>query len=206
MEKRNGCGRVGRRKGRLTTMTSSDGQIDLMQDFASLYAREEMLAFFDFALDRPAAPAVSGLCRISQPKSGGTGSHYLSLTFIVDTPDDAARTMAQRALDKLEPDALSKALPEIREVIIVPSINASSDSYVAQADLMMRVEPPRAFIAAQLVPALGRLTGFKIVEFVWWEAPKTASKAAGSDAGRSTGTSSLASRLSQFFKEQLGIR
>jgi hypothetical protein len=187
-------------------MHASDGPIDILQDFANIYAREEMLAFFDFAIDRSSGPAVTGLCRISRPKSAATGSHYLSLTFVVDAPDDEARQLAQAALDALEPEAVRQALPEIREVIAVPTINSSSESFIMQADLLMQMDPPRAFIAQQLVPLLGRLTGFKVTDFVWWKTPAPGASVAGAapptpvDAG-----DSLVARFSKYLRQQLGL-
>ncbi len=44
-------------------------RIDIMQEFVELYHQEEMLAFFEFSIERPGAAAVNGLCKISKPKA-----------------------------------------------------------------------------------------------------------------------------------------
>jgi len=183
---------------------AGDGPIDIMQDFADLYAREEMLAFFDFTIGRGEAPPISGLCRISKPKGSATSSHYLSLTFVIDAPDEATRKAAQEALDQLEPDRVRKALPEIREVITVPTINSGSENYVVQADLLMQAAPGRPFIVQQLVPTIERTTGLKMTDFVWWQTtPSGSAKAAAAPSPEPEG--SMVSRLSKYLKQQLGL-
>jgi hypothetical protein len=185
-------------------MSAADQPIDLLQDFASLYAREEMLAFFDFGIDRGGAPAVSGLCRLSKPKAAAAGSQYLSLTFVVDTPDEKARSAAEAALDRIAPQPLQTMLPEVREVVAVPSIDSSPESYVVQIDLLMHGESSRPFIAGQLVPVIARLGGLKVIEFVWWEAAPAARTPAAPAKGPAE-SGSLVTRLSRYLKEQLGL-
>ncbi len=65
--------------------------IDLRQELIDLYADEQMLAFFEFTLERPGNEALSGLCRIARPKPHSSTLRYLSLIFLVDTPDSATR-------------------------------------------------------------------------------------------------------------------
>ncbi len=65
----------------------SEGIIDLRQELIDLYASEQMLAFFEFTLAHPGNEALSGLCRIAQPKPHRSTLRYLSLIFLVDTPD-----------------------------------------------------------------------------------------------------------------------
>jgi hypothetical protein len=183
-------------------MTDAGRPIDILQDFASLYAREEMMAFFDFGIDRGGAPPVSGLCRLSKPKNPRAGGQYLSLTFVVDTPDDAARGAAQAALDRIAPEPLRSMLPEVREVVAVPSIDTTPESYVVQLDLMMHADPTRPFLSGQLVPAIARLSGLKVVELVWWDNPPVAPK--GPAAAGPVTAGSLVARLRRYLKEQLG--
>ncbi|MCK6555561.1 hypothetical protein L6Q96_13430 [Candidatus Binatia bacterium] len=191
-------------------MGASDGRIDLMQDFTRLYQREEMLAFFDFRIAPPGREAIGGLCRISRPKDAASKVRYLSLTFVVDTPDEAARQAAMTALDRIAPAPLRQTLPEIREVLPVPSLSGSDESLVTQIDLLVHTDPARAFIAGQLVPVIGRLAGLEITDFVWWEAPKapptSPPKAAAPTSARAAAADvSLVGRLRRFLRDQLGI-
>jgi len=191
-------------------MGVGDGRIDLMQDLTKLYQREEMLAFFDFQIERPNRDAVAGICRISRPKDAASRVRYLSLTFVVDTPDEAARDAALTALDGISPNALRSVLPEIREVLPVPSLSGSEESLVTQIDLLVQTDPARAFIAGQLVPAVGRLAGLKVSDFVWWETPKPAPATGAASAGAAKPAApapdqSLVGRLRRFLKDQLGI-
>lgn len=193
-------------------MGAADGRIDLMQDLTKAYQREEMLAFFDFRIERAGREAVSGICRISRPKDAASRVRYLSLTFVVDTPDEAARDAALTALDRIAPAPLRSALPEIREVLPVPSLSGADESLVTQIDLLVQTDPARAFIAGQLVPALGRLAGLKVSDFVWWETPKPAAAApappraaSAPQAQAAAPEQSLVSRLRRFLKDQLGM-
>jgi len=187
-------------------MGAGDGRIDLMQDLTKLYQREEMLAFFDFQIERAGRDPIAGICRISRPKDAASKVRYLSLTFVIDTPDEAARDAALVALDRIAPAPLRSALPEIREVLPVPSLSGADESLVTQIDLLVQTDPARAFIAGQLVPAVGRLAGLNVSDFVWWEAPKapptSPPKAA---APAAAPEESLVGRLRRFLKDQLGI-
>lgn len=185
-------------------MGAGDGRIDLMQDLTRLYQREEMLAFFDFHIAHPGRDPVAGLCRISRPKDAATKVRYLSLTFVVDTPDEAARDTALAALDRIAPEPIRRALPEIREVLPVPSLSGADESLVTQIDLLVQTDPARAFIAGQLVPAIGRLAGLEVSDFVWWEAPKAPPTSPPEAAAAAAQDQSLVGRLRRFLRDQLG--
>ena len=75
-----------------------DKRIDVAQEIIDGYARERMLAFFDFPLPGDGGASISGLCRISGPERDDPAMQYLSLSFVVDTPDDGARRAARAAL------------------------------------------------------------------------------------------------------------
>ncbi len=142
--------------------------IDIVREFVDLYGREDMLAFFDFSVERPGKEALSGLCRISKPKSGGAKMQYLSLTFVVDTPDEEARTAVAEVLERIDTDRVKHAVAEVSEVVCMPSIASSVQSYVTQADLLLDAEPDRPLIVQRLLPAIRRIMGVKPTELVWW--------------------------------------
>jgi hypothetical protein len=145
--------------------------IDIMQEFVDLYGKEEMLAFFDFTVERPGAAPVSGLCRISRPKSSGAKLQYLSLSFVADTPDEAAHAAIGAVLGRLDTDSLHRAVAEVSEVVCMPSFGGASQSYIAQADILLDTVPDRQFIALRLLPAVRRLMQVKPTEVVWWAEP-----------------------------------
>jgi hypothetical protein len=147
---------------------SDDRPIDIMQEFVDLYGKEEMLAFFDFGIERPGKEAIAGLCRISRPKSSGAKMQYLSLTFVADTPDEQARDAVAAVLERLDADSLRRAVAEVSEVVCMPGIGDASQTYVAQADILLDTAPDEQFIASRLLPAIRRLMQVKPTEVVWW--------------------------------------
>jgi hypothetical protein len=148
-----------------------DQRIDIMQELVELNQHEEMLAFFEFNLERPGSEPVAGLCKISKPKGGGDRLPYLSLTFMVDTPDDASTATVETALAQLERDAFKASLPSVVEVVTVPSMTSGSENSVRQLDIMLaeHVDPGQPFIMDRLLPALRSFAGLQAKQVVWWD-------------------------------------
>lgn len=149
-----------------------DQPIDIMQEFVDQYAREEMLAFFEFTVPRPAPPAIAGLCKISRAKSGGSRLKYLSLSFMVDTPDDDARRRVDEALGRMEEGGLHARLSQVVDVVPMPSLNAGAENHLRQADLLLddTVVPDQFFIQERLIPMICAVTQVALGEIVWWGA------------------------------------
>lgn len=147
----------------------SEGIIDLRQELIDLYAGEQMLAFFEFTLERPGNEALSGLCRIAQPKPHRSTLRYLSLIFLVDTPDSATRLVVQKALARLEGSALKTAVPGMTDSAIISSLSSSTESYIAQTDLLLESAVNQAFITTQLIPAIARIAQLHLTHVEWWE-------------------------------------
>jgi hypothetical protein len=149
----------------------TDESIDLMQQFVDLYAREDMLCFFDFGIARPGAAEVSGICRISKPKSGNSSLRYLSMVFVVDTPDEQSRRDIPGVFARLAGDSLKAFAPEISEVLAVPAPTSHPENYVHQIDLLLDkdVDLDERFISARLLPAVRNIAGLRTSEMVWWE-------------------------------------
>ena len=145
------------------------GVIDLRQELIDLYAGEQMLAFFEFTLERPGNEALSGLCRIARPKPHSSTLRYLSLIFLVDTPDSATRPVAQKALARLEGSALKTAVPGMTDNALISSLYSSTESYIAQTDLLLEREVNQAFITTQLIPAITRIAQLHLTHVEWWE-------------------------------------
>ncbi len=150
--------------------------IDLRQELIALYAGEQMLAFFEFTLERPGNEALSGLCRVAQPKRHRSALRYLSLIFLVDTPDSATQLVARKALALLEGAALKTAVPDLTDGAIISSLNSSTESYIAQTDLLLGSEVNKAFIMTKLIPAIARIAQLHLTHVEWWEeSPPSAS-------------------------------
>ena len=147
----------------------SEGIIDLRQELIDLYAGEQMLAFFEFTLERPGNEALSGLCRIAQPKPHRSTLRYLSLIFLVDTHDSATRLVVQKVLARLEGSALKTAVPGMTDGAIISSLNSSTENYIAQTDLLLDSEVNKAFITVQLIPAIARIAQLHLTHVEWWE-------------------------------------
>ena len=147
----------------------SAGVIDLRQELIDLYAGEQMLAFFEFTLERPGNDDLSGLCRIARPKPHRSTLRYLSLIFLVDTPDAATRLVVQKALARLEGSALKTAVPGMTDSAILSSLHSSTENYVAQTDLLLESEVNKAFITTQLIPAITHIAQLHLTHVEWWE-------------------------------------
>jgi len=183
---------------------SDQKPIDIMQEFVDLYGKEEMLAFFDFSIERPGKEPISGLCRISRPKSSSAKMQYLSLSFLADTPDEDAQSAIAAVLDRIDTDGLRRAVAEVSEVVTLPSVGRAADSYVGEADILLDVAPDKQFIAVRLLPAIRRLMQVKPTEVVWWAEPEPSdSPPARSAVGAETGASlvgNIKSYLSKNFR------
>ena len=153
------------------TRVKQQGRVDIFQEFVAQYAREEMLAFFEFTMDLEASGSAPGLCRISQPKQGSSRLRYLSLTFVVDTPNEAARVVIQHALAHLTEATLQAALPQAAGVVPTPSMHTGPEHYIKQIDILLGTGaiPDKRFIAESLLPALQQIFPLKISEVSWWD-------------------------------------
>jgi hypothetical protein len=144
-------------------------RIDIIQEFVDLYQHEEMLAFFAFRIGGP--NGVAGLCRISKQKGGSAGARYLSLTFMIDAPDEGSRVLADKALSRIDDAAMRAALPAVAAVIPIPVMIHGAENYIRQVDLMLgeHVEVGKAFVTERLLPVVFTLTGMTAGAVEWWD-------------------------------------
>jgi hypothetical protein len=181
-------------------------RIDIFREFVDQYAREDMLAFFEFTLDCADRGPVSGLCRISRPKAGSSSLKYLSLTFVLDTPDEAIRLPVQDSLARIEETRLRAALPQIAGVVPTPPISTSPEHYIKQIDILLGAAPTpdQRFIAERLVPALCEITEIKVNEISWWDVDSEDRKDShGEQVTEEEHGSSLVDSLKKFFRRAL---
>ena len=180
---------------------SDQEPIDIMQEFVDLYGKEEMLAFFDFNVERSGKAPISGLCRISRPKGSGGKMQYLSLSFVADTPDEEARNAIAEILARLDSDALRRAVSEVSDVVMMPSIGGAVQSYVAQADVLLDTTPDKQFIALRLLPAIRRLMQVKPTEIVWWGEEEVATSATPRPAVAAESSGSLVGNIKSYLSK-----
>jgi hypothetical protein len=181
-------------------------RIDIFQEFIDQYAREDMLAFFEFTLDCAGREPVSGLCRISQPKAGSSSLKYLSLTFVIDTPDEATRLPVQNSLSRLEEIRLQAALPQVTGVVPTPPISTSPAHYIKQIDILLgaALTPDQHFIAERLLPVLCEITQIKVNDISWWDVrPEDRGGPHGEHVAEEEHGSSLVDTLKKFFRRAL---
>lgn len=138
-------------------MTGIRGGIDLYREFIDVFRREEMLAFFDFQAETEHHGTLSGLCRISRPKPGRSDSLYLSLLFIIETPDKQVWREACERFDAIDWDRIGDRLPEFESVLSMPfSLREFTGSHFQEIDIYLRNDAviSRPFITGTLCPAV----------------------------------------------------
>jgi len=151
-------------------------RIDIVRQFVDLASHEETLAAFDFTVPSAAGAEVSGLCRVSKPRGRAGGLAYLSLVFVADAADDAARAAVDATLSELESAPVRAALPMVQDVVPLPVMTEGGESYVRQIDLLFQehVDPGTPFVRDRLLPALRRHVALTVGDVIWWgeaEAP-----------------------------------
>ena len=179
-------------------------RIDIFQEFVAQYAREEMLAFFEFTLDRGDKEPLSGLGRISQPKQGSSNLRYLSLTFVFDTPDEAAKTAIEHVLAHLTETSLQAALPQAAGLVPTPSMHTGPEHYIRQIDILLgaNITPDKRFISESLVPALQKIFPLQFGEVSWWEArSQDLHHTSNEPQAREEHGASLVANLKNFFRK-----
>jgi|GEM_PF-1080449 len=145
--------------------------VDIVQECAALFNQEDTLAYFDFQFPCGGGHTAEGLCRIAHPKKSGSGKEYISLIFVVDTPDAAVREQAVAGLKQLGRGVLEKMLPEISLAISIPPAACARGIYIKQFDLMLKemFTASREFIARRLYTALSGALGLSAGALGWWE-------------------------------------
>jgi len=145
-------------------------RIDIVQQFVDLASHEETLAAFDFTVPSATGADVSGLCRVSKPRGRVGGLAYLSLVFVADAADEAARGAIDAALSEFESLPVRTALPMVQDVVPLPAMTQGGESYVRQIDLLFQahVDPGMPFVRDRLLPMLRRHVTLTVGDVIWW--------------------------------------
>jgi hypothetical protein len=184
-------------------MTNTNG-IDLYREFIDVFRKEEMLAFFDFQAESGGTGPLTGLCKISRPKAGKADSRYLSLLFIIETPDEKARKEAEARFGEIEWDGLRDRFPEFESALSIPfTLQEFSGNYFQEIDIYLKdaAMVSRSFILGTLCPSVFTVAGLAAGEPVFREDLPDAEKDLTESliANRESGDS-LISRLRDFLK------
>lgn len=153
-------------------MTGKHSGIDLRQQFIEVFNREEMLAFFDFRAKTGLDGFATGLCKISKPKEGASNTHYFSLLFIIETPDEETWHTVDTWFSSIDWDTLRNCLPEFESVLSIPfALQQFTGNFFQEIDIYVREETPpsRSFILGALFPAVRTTSGIEAGEPIFWE-------------------------------------
>lgn len=145
--------------------------VDIVQECAALFNQEDTLAWFDFQLACGEGCAAPGLCRIGHPKKSTCGKDYVSLVFLIDTPDGEGRKKVIERFKQLGSGSLATMLPEIAAVVSVPSASINPEIYIKQADLILKEKftATTEFLAQRLYPSIKEAFDLTAGELGWWE-------------------------------------
>lgn len=153
-------------------MTGKHSGIDLHQQFIEVFNREEMLAFFDFRAETGRDCFATGLCKISKPKEGASNTHYFSLLFIIETPDEETWRTVDAWFSSIDWETLRSCLPEFESVLSIPfTLQQFTGNFFQEIDIYVREDTPpsRSFILGALFPAVRSVSGMEAGEPVFWE-------------------------------------
>lgn len=144
--------------------------IDIDGELRSLVATEEMLAHFDFVLPLPSGE-VEGLCKVSRPRERNSRSTYLSLFFIIDAHEEAARKAIDAHLSRADWAGCGESTPGVDCVLAIPHRNAKAGLFLKEIDVYLdgSQAPSAAFVRDALQPAIARATGLRPGELSIWE-------------------------------------
>lgn len=147
------------------------GVTDIMEEFVGLFEKESFVCFFSFQFKVEGKAAVSGLCKVARPKRGTSKLNYLSLVFIIDTPDRETRTAIDTIMKRLEEGHMNEDLPELKTAVSIPAMDYDSGIYLKQLDLILHARdiPDEHFIAERVYPAILKVAQFEGGELIWWD-------------------------------------
>jgi hypothetical protein len=145
--------------------------IDVNQQLIDLFNKEKMLAFFDFRLNLGGNEPVSGLCKISRPKGTGEQAQYISLLFLIDTPNDAVWQEVDAFARNIDWRTFRGEMPGVQTVLPIPTRHQGAGIYFKETDIYLNSEVvvSKAYVASKLCPAISRVIGLRAGELVFWD-------------------------------------
>ncbi|MBI4773706.1 MAG: hypothetical protein HY788_05915 [Deltaproteobacteria bacterium] len=181
----------------------SDASIDIKQELADLFEKEDVVAYFDVTSSPGITPPLTGICKVAKPLAGSPGQQYVSLLFILDTPDADTLRIARECVKQIDERRLIQYVPEITSAVPMPE-SMIGDAYVRHIDVLLAGSPGDQIqrIVGEIYEALRDIPSLELGELVWWEGEPSDSMNEGRDAPRNTAENvSLMDRI----KKRLGI-
>ncbi len=149
------------------------------EQYLEVIQREEFLAFFTFAQLPGVGAELTGLVKIARPsEGGGMPINYLSLTFIVDTPDDSIFRAAKAQFGRLNLGDFQRHIPGVRAMTSVPATGFAGPHYVHQLDLVFSGALPADLntLILQSGAAVRQAISAKTEAPQYWDDPSQAPK------------------------------
>jgi len=175
--------------------------IDVNQQLIDLFNKEKMLAFFDFRLNLSGNVPVSGLCKISQPKSTAERAQYLSMLFLIDTPNEAVWQQVEAFARNIGWNSFLREMPGVQTVLPIPTRHQGTGIYFKETDIFLEpdVVVSKAYVASKLYPAISKIIGLRAGELVFWDDLPEKQQAIRGMRSEQEPCQSLLSRLKDFF-------
>ncbi len=114
-----------------------DRIIDLDEEFFDLLKKEEIFAFFGFSLSLPEDRTVSGLCKISRPKSADPKLHYFAMVFMLDAVDETVCRAMNEHFKTIDWEALRGSVPGIVDFVAMPLLSQRAGIYIKEVDVYL---------------------------------------------------------------------
>ena len=175
--------------------------IDLNQQLIDLFNKEEMLAFFDFGLSLSGNEPVSGLCKISRPKDTDHHTQYISLLFLIDTPNGAIWEAVHAYADNIGWSKFEAELPGIETVLSIPHVHHGIGIYFKETAIYLNSDAAASkyYVSNKLYPAILKIMGLRAGELVFWEDLPETKHDLKSVLAEKESSQSMLSRLKDFF-------
>jgi hypothetical protein len=174
--------------------------IDLTRQLIDLFNKEQMLAFFDFKVTPGENEPVSGLCKISRPKGADEQTQYVSLLFLIDTPNDEVWEHVNAFVNHIGWDAFRRELPGAETVLSIPHLIHTTGIFFKETAIYLssNVTVSKYYVSNKLYPAVLRVMGLRAGELVFWEdLPESKQEIKGLGSGKGSSRSMVA-RLKDF--------
>jgi hypothetical protein len=145
--------------------------IDLSRQLTDLFNKEQMLAFFDFRFTPVGHEPVSGLCKISRPKGTGEQTQYVSLLFLIDTPNDESWEHVNAFVNLINWEAFRRELPMVDTVLSIPHLIHKTDIYFKETAIYLssNFAVSKYYVSSKLFPAISKVVGLQAGELIFWE-------------------------------------
>ena len=144
--------------------------IDFDTQLQDLFNKEEMLAFFDFQFPGGTNPPLTGLCKISKPKTDEKSAHYFSLLFLVDASSAAGWDRIDEIFKQVPWETLAERLPGVDAVLTLPYSQPVGGLYLQEIDIFFQKGSvvSKGNISSRLVPAVAWVCGCQAGKIVFW--------------------------------------